>query len=42
MGAVVEVTAGARVDAGPAGPVTLRGVVEHVHEGDPDLTPELL
>ena len=35
VGAVVEVLAGARVDAGPAGPVTLRGVVEHVREGDP-------
>jgi microcystin degradation protein MlrC len=35
VGAVVEVTAGARVDAGPAGPVTLRGVVEHVRVDDP-------
>jgi microcystin degradation protein MlrC len=35
VGAVVEVAAGARVDAGPHGPVTLRGVVEHVHAGDP-------
>jgi microcystin degradation protein MlrC len=35
VGAVVEVTAGARVDAGPHGPVTLRGVVEHVRTDDP-------
>ncbi|WP_423462914.1 M81 family metallopeptidase [Promicromonospora sp. MS192] len=35
VGAVVEVEAGARVDAGPHGPVTLRGVVEHVRTDDP-------
>ncbi|WP_369370162.1 M81 family metallopeptidase [Promicromonospora sp. Populi] len=35
VGAVVEVEAGARVDDGPHGPVTLRGVVEHVRTGDP-------
>jgi microcystin degradation protein MlrC len=35
-GAAVDVEAGARVDAGPHGPVRLRGVVEHVSEGDPD------
>jgi len=35
VGAVVEVEAGARVDAGPHGPVTLHGVVEHVREDDP-------
>ncbi|MFI6426195.1 M81 family metallopeptidase [Promicromonospora sp. NPDC050880] len=32
----VDVEAGARVDDGPHGPVRLRGVVEHVSEGDPD------
>jgi microcystin degradation protein MlrC len=35
VGAVVEVEAGARVDAGPHGPVMLRGVVEHVRPDDP-------
>ena len=35
-GAPVDVEAGARVDDGPHGPVRLRGVVEHVSEGDPD------
>lgn len=35
VGTVVEVTAGARVDAGPCGPVTLRGLVEHVRTDDP-------
>ncbi|MFI8526954.1 M81 family metallopeptidase [Promicromonospora sukumoe] len=35
VGATVEVEAGARVDAGPHGPVTLRGVVEHVRPDDP-------
>lgn len=35
-GAAVDVEAGARVDGGPHGPVRLRGVVEHVSEGDPD------
>jgi microcystin degradation protein MlrC len=35
-GAEVDVEAGARVDDGPHGPVRLRGVVEHVSEGDPD------
>jgi microcystin degradation protein MlrC len=35
-GAAVDVEAGARVDDGPHGPVRLRGVVEHVSEGDPD------
>jgi microcystin degradation protein MlrC len=35
VGHAVEVTAGARVDGGPHGPVTLRGVVEHVREDDP-------
>jgi microcystin degradation protein MlrC len=35
VGAVVEVEAGARVDDGPHGPVTLRGVVEHVRLDDP-------
>ncbi|MEV0891906.1 M81 family metallopeptidase [Promicromonospora sp. NPDC050262] len=35
VGATVEVEAGARVDAGPHGPVTLRGVVEHVRADDP-------
>ncbi len=34
-GATVEVEAGARVDDGPHGPVTLRGVVEHVRTDDP-------
>ncbi|MFC8801175.1 M81 family metallopeptidase [Promicromonospora sp. NPDC057138] len=34
--AEVDVEAGARVDDGPHGPVRLRGVVEHVSEGDPD------
>ncbi len=33
--AVVEVRAGARVDDGPQGPLTLRGVVEHVRLDDP-------
>lgn len=35
VGATVEVEAGARVDDRPHGPVVLRGVVEHVHTGDP-------
>ena len=35
VGATIEVEAGARVDAGPHGPVTLRGVVEHVRTDDP-------
>ncbi|WP_369371294.1 M81 family metallopeptidase [Promicromonospora sp. Populi] len=35
-GAEIDVEAGARVDDGPHGPVRLRGVVEHVSEGDPD------
>lgn len=35
VGAVVEVTAGARIDDGPRGPLTLRGVVEHVRTDDP-------
>jgi microcystin degradation protein MlrC len=35
-GAQIDVEAGARVDDGPHGPVRLRGVVEHVSEGDPD------
>ncbi len=35
-GAEVDVEAGAQVDDGPHGPVRLRGVVEHVSEGDPD------
>jgi microcystin degradation protein MlrC len=36
VGAEVDVEAGARVDDRPHGPVRLRGVVEHVSEGDPD------
>ncbi|MCP2266294.1 Microcystin degradation protein MlrC, contains DUF1485 domain [Promicromonospora thailandica] len=35
VGARVEVGAGARVDAAHHGPVTLRGVVEHVRTDDP-------
>lgn len=36
VGAHVDLMVGATVDAGPSGPVRLRGVVEHIFEGDPD------
>ncbi|RMI12700.1 M81 family metallopeptidase [Cellulomonas triticagri] len=36
VGDTVTVTAGARVDSGPHGPVTLTGRLVHLSEGDPD------
>ncbi|MCM3658815.1 M81 family metallopeptidase [Agromyces mediolanus] len=36
VGEPVTVTAGARVDHGPHGPVTITGVLHSLHEGDPD------
>jgi len=36
IGAEVEVEAGARVEPSPAPPVVLRGVLESLHEDDPD------
>src|SRR5699024_6656122 len=35
VGAQITVTAGARVDAGPSGPVTITGTVFSITEGDP-------
>lgn len=35
QGTLVDLQVGANVDAGPAGPVRLRGVVEAIAEGDP-------
>lgn len=34
-GAEIDITAGARVDSGPEGPVRIRGVLVSSHEGDP-------
>ena len=36
VGATVELTAGARVDSGPSGPVTIAGTVFSITPGDPD------
>lgn len=36
VGDRVSLTVGARVDAGPSGPVHLEGVLHGLHEGDPD------
>ncbi|MET3142338.1 UNVERIFIED_ORG: microcystin degradation protein MlrC [Arthrobacter sp. UYEF2] len=42
VGAEVDLLVGAIVDAGPAGPVRLRGVVEHLHAGDPEALREVV
>lgn len=42
VGASVSLTVGARVDAGPAGPVPLTGTVRHIAEGDPDALTEVV
>ncbi|GAB3738345.1 M81 family metallopeptidase [Microlunatus parietis] len=42
VGAKVAVQVGARVDAGPAGPVELTGEVRHIAEGDPDAITEVV
>ncbi|MFC7622523.1 M81 family metallopeptidase [Microlunatus sp. GCM10028923] len=42
VGARVTVTVGARVDAGPAGPVELTGEVRHIAEGDADAITEVV
>ncbi|HLT59910.1 MAG TPA: M81 family metallopeptidase [Microlunatus sp.] len=42
VGATVTVTAGARIDAGPAGPVELTGEVRHIAQGDPVAVTEVV
>ncbi|WP_113719054.1 M81 family metallopeptidase [Arthrobacter dokdonensis] len=42
VGSEVDVMVGATVDAGPSGPVRLRGVVEHILEGDADALVEVV
>jgi microcystin degradation protein MlrC len=42
VGAQVSLTVGARVDAGPSGPVQLTGAVRHITDGDPDAITEVV
>ncbi|GAA2095366.1 M81 family metallopeptidase [Microlunatus panaciterrae] len=42
VGAEVDLEVGAVVDPGPAGPVRLTGVVEHINHGDPDAVTEVV
>jgi microcystin degradation protein MlrC len=42
VGAEVSLKVGARVDAGPSGPVQLTGTVRHITDGDPDAITEVV